>query len=387
MGYIVKTSSIYRKLVSRKEAVLWYHVVTENGSSGLNGVADFVAGQRRRRRWKWRWKWGIGVNWNEERTEEEEETRRRTEREEEEESSRGKSAVNGEVYPNFVSAADRTPSPLGQLRCVHAMCELRLHYICEFPTTFNIQLRNTIPVVGFPVSLITGVHLFIIFSSGPSSGWFIQFVPRDDQDGNPSFSRSEEFSIDTTIGGTQSVTVHAVVVTALSSNLMQQPDFTAIIRMLDVVCINVATTCIILILYAGLSYCIPTHHCNENNLSGPIAGAVVGGLIVVLAVVGLFIYRARHRRQKAPPSPRGKSYDTGGAHFFPTRGLPRVLAMQEKARYAARLEQEIRDLTEQVEAPGAGQPEHTNAQLLEEIRVLRTQMRPSSSNLNRCKRR
>jgi hypothetical protein len=56
MGYIVKTSSIYRKLVSRKEAVLRYHVVTENGSSSLNGVADLVAGQRRRRRWKWRWK-------------------------------------------------------------------------------------------------------------------------------------------------------------------------------------------------------------------------------------------------------------------------------------------------------------------------------------------
>jgi hypothetical protein len=55
--------------------------------------------------------------------------------------------------------------------------------------------------------------------------------------------------------------------------------------------------------------------------------------------------------------------------------------MQDKARYAARLEQEIRDLTEQVEAPGAGQPEHTNAQLLEEIRVLRTQMSAQQQQL------
>ncbi|KAJ7837737.1 hypothetical protein B0H13DRAFT_1912329 [Mycena leptocephala] len=95
MGYIVKTSSIYRKLASRKEAVLWYHMVTENGSSSLNGVAEL------------------------ERIGEEEEKRRRTEKEEEEESNRGNSTVNGKLYPNSVSAADRTPSLLGQLRCVN----------------------------------------------------------------------------------------------------------------------------------------------------------------------------------------------------------------------------------------------------------------------------
>jgi hypothetical protein len=65
MGYIVKTSSIYRKPASQKEAVLWYHMVTENGSSSPNGVAELVAGQRRRRRCRWRWKWGIGVSRNE----------------------------------------------------------------------------------------------------------------------------------------------------------------------------------------------------------------------------------------------------------------------------------------------------------------------------------
>jgi hypothetical protein len=54
---------------------------------------------------------------------------------------------------------------------------------------------------------------------------------------------------------------------------MQQPNFTAIICILDVVYVNVVTTCIIinvvttcinLILYAGLSYCISTRHCNEK---------------------------------------------------------------------------------------------------------------------------
>ncbi|KAJ7925535.1 hypothetical protein B0H13DRAFT_1862997 [Mycena leptocephala] len=106
MGYIIKTSSIYRKPASRKEAVLWYHMVTENGSSSPNGVAELVAGQRRRRRCRWRWKWGIGERIGEE------EERGRMEKEEEEESNRGNSAVNGEQYPNSVSAADRTPSPL-----------------------------------------------------------------------------------------------------------------------------------------------------------------------------------------------------------------------------------------------------------------------------------
>lgn len=51
--------------------------------------------------------------------------------------------------------------------------------------------------------------------------------------------------------------------------------------------------------------------------------------------------------------------------------------MQEKARYAVRLEQKIRDLTEQAEV----QPDHTNAQLLEEIRVLKTQISAQQQQL------
>ncbi|KAJ7924188.1 hypothetical protein B0H13DRAFT_2315795 [Mycena leptocephala] len=250
------------------------------------------------------------------------------------------------------------------------------------PTTFDIQLRNTIPVAGFPVSLITGVVASsltttvnlpdLVDLSGPSSGWFIQFFPMEDQNGTPFISRSEEFSMNTTIGGTQSVTVRALVIfTALSSNLW--PHVSAVLCILNVVCVKVVNTCIILILYAG---------------------AVVGGLIVVLAVVGLFIYRARHRRQtrhllpvanpmtrEAPTSSQLVSTFASG-RSPPTEAVSRgVLAMQEKARYAARLEQEIRDLAEQIEAPGAGQPDHTNAHLLEEIRVLRTQMSAQQQQL------
>jgi hypothetical protein len=55
--------------------------------------------------------------------------------------------------------------------------------------------------------------------------------------------------------------------------------------------------------------------------------------------------------------------------------------MQEKARYAARLEQEIRDLAEQAEVSAAGQPDHTNAQLLVEIRVLKTQISAQQQQL------
>jgi hypothetical protein len=72
MGYIVKTSSIYRKPANKagwetvsKVSKGGCTVVTENGSSSPNGVADLVAGQRRRRRWRRRWKWGIGMNRNE----------------------------------------------------------------------------------------------------------------------------------------------------------------------------------------------------------------------------------------------------------------------------------------------------------------------------------
>jgi hypothetical protein len=40
MGYIVKTSSIYRQPASRKEAVLWYHMVTENHPTAIQQILE-----------------------------------------------------------------------------------------------------------------------------------------------------------------------------------------------------------------------------------------------------------------------------------------------------------------------------------------------------------
>jgi hypothetical protein len=131
---------------------------------------------------------------------------------------------------------------------------------------------------------------------------------------------------------------------------------------------------------------------------------------VVLSTLGVFLWLARRQKQrkldatfpggfdgaeKTSPvdlsSPPNNSTREAAALPFttlpsgktqlspPNQTVPGgILAAEEKVRRAARIENEIRELTEQAEGRGlaqstSGQPDRTN-ELLEEIRLLRNQM-------------
>ncbi|KAJ7146060.1 hypothetical protein C8R44DRAFT_723912 [Mycena epipterygia] len=170
----------------------------------------------------------------------------------------------------------------------------------------------------------------------------------------------------------------------------------------------------------------------KRNLAGPIAGGVLVGL-VVLGVFGFLLYRSRRRGQRSAPPPifangldntlapwparplpnsaASPSADpprdilttlsTGQTRLSVEHAIPReFLAMEEKqtlrysrqeaARQVGIIQQEIRDLAQESEAQGMlieseapsesmprppDEATGTNAQLMEEIRRLREQMR------------
>ncbi|KAJ6524559.1 hypothetical protein B0H19DRAFT_1085275 [Mycena capillaripes] len=134
---------------------------------------------------------------------------------------------------------------------------------------------------------------------------------------------------------------------------------------------------------------------------GPIAGGVVAGLLVLGALM-VFLCRARRRRRNFAPTDREKILAAEAPHPLPidstssegtpapsgerrlsppTQVVPQgILVAEKEMHHTARIEQEIRTLTEQAEARGlsestpTGQTDHANTQLLEEVRMLRTQM-------------
>lgn len=178
----------------------------------------------------------------------------------------------------------------------------------------------------------------------------------------------------------------------------------------------------------------PSATAKKRNLAGPVAGGVLVGL-VVLAALGFLLYRSRRRRQRSTPppvfanglddtpapwaahplpnsaAPPGADPPRGVLTTLPTgqtrlslveHTIPReLLASEEKqalrhsrqeeaARQVGIIQQEIRDLAQESEARGLhmeseapsesvprppDESTSTNAQLMEEIRTLREQMR------------
>ncbi|KAJ6524557.1 hypothetical protein B0H19DRAFT_596820 [Mycena capillaripes] len=155
----------------------------------------------------------------------------------------------------------------------------------------------------------------------------------------------------------------------------------------------------------------PSVAAKKKNPAGPVAGGLIAALLV-LSPLALFLWRARRRRRNFALTDREKSLAADAPHPLsvdptpneatpaqqfstlasgetrlspPTQLVPRgILAAEEKARHTARIEQRIRVLTEEAEArggtesvpetSGSPKPDQANAQLLEEIRMLRTQM-------------
>ncbi|KAJ7359499.1 hypothetical protein DFH08DRAFT_411475 [Mycena albidolilacea] len=214
------------------------------------------------------------------------------------------------------------------------------------------------------------------------SGWFIQFVSTDG--GSEVLSASQTFSVDPTFGETHSVSVHGSTVSAT-----QTP--TSLPSTASPTSSGMSSTSMV-----SPSTAPPSGFSKKKNLSGPIAGAVVGGLIVAFAA-GIFVLcRARRRTQRTSLLPLANPLTLGTwtpAHRFnilpgetapPTRAVTHEIpAVQEKARNPVQLQQQIRELTERAEAQGLAQstfrpetvqPYDANAQLLEEIRMLKSQM-------------
>ncbi|KAJ7796666.1 hypothetical protein B0H13DRAFT_2392524 [Mycena leptocephala] len=213
------------------------------------------------------------------------------------------------------------------------------------PVTFAFKLFNTVSSASFGTLATaveaSGLTKTVSLPSFPglraplSSGWFIQFVSADG--GSDVFSASQPFSVDPTFGIPQ--------------------------------------------------YCTPFRSFQENNLSGPIAGAVVGGIIVVLAAGVFVLCRTRWRTQRTSLLPLANPFMLGTwtpAHRFnilpvETDPAPPTLARdippaRERVRNTVQLQQQIRELTERAEAPGLAQPYDANVQLLEEIRMPKFQM-------------
>ncbi|KAJ7795790.1 hypothetical protein B0H14DRAFT_3888007 [Mycena olivaceomarginata] len=264
------------------------------------------------------------------------------------------------------------------------------------PVTFSIKLFNTASNASFGTLATSveasGLTKTISLPSFPSlrvpSGWFIQFVSADG--GSDVFSASQTFSVNPTFDETQSVSVHGSTVSAT-----QTP--TSLPSTASPTSSGISSTSMV-----SSSTAPPSGFSKKKNLSGPIAGIVVGGLMVVLAA-GLFVLcRARRRTQRTSLLPLANPLTLGTrtpAHRFnilpgetdsapPTRAVTHEIpAVREKAHNPAhnpvQLQQQIRELTERAEAQGlaqstfrpeTGQPYDANAQLLEEIRMLKSQM-------------
>ncbi|KAJ7909802.1 hypothetical protein B0H13DRAFT_2490385 [Mycena leptocephala] len=213
------------------------------------------------------------------------------------------------------------------------------------------------------------------------------------------------FSIDPTIGDTDSVAVHAIPVSVKpgSSSSSVQSGATSILCVSDVYLFLIFYLIIdviraILIFYLILHSCIrvPFVVTQKRNLSGPIAGGVIGALLVMLAAGGLCAYRARRLSQSSErlsvTNPFTQNEGLPAQQYAPVRqetivstdrcGPPGSRGAEEKAQQTAHLQREFEALAGHAEAQGPGhsvppydgEPRNANALLVEQIRVLENQM-------------
>ncbi|KAJ7919918.1 hypothetical protein B0H13DRAFT_1868131 [Mycena leptocephala] len=192
-------------------------------------------------------------------------------------------------------------------------------------------------------------------------------------------------SINPTIGGTQSVSVRGSGI-AVTQTLSRASAMSSVLS--SSTAMSSSTT--LSTITASTSDVVP----KKKNLSGTIAGAAVGGLIVIMLAAGGFLLCRAHRHiassnllpvsnpltQSEWPSTQllNSSGETNSSP--PTQAVPRGnRASAEKAR----LQQEIQDLTGQAEAQGLAHstppsatvnPDDANPRLLEETKMLRNQM-------------
>ncbi|KAJ7913260.1 hypothetical protein B0H13DRAFT_1874080 [Mycena leptocephala] len=268
------------------------------------------------------------------------------------------------------------------------------------PATFAIKLFNQAINASFGTLATavgaSGLTKTVSLPSSPElrvpSGWFIQFVSADG--GSDVFSASQTFSVNPTFDGTQSVSVHGSTVSSTRTSSFSGVDSpTSLASTASQTSSGISSSSMV-----SSSTAPPSGFSKKKNLSGPIAGAVVGGLIVVLAAGGFVLFRARRRTQRTSLLPLANPFMLGTwtpAHRFnilpgdtnpapPTKAVAHEIPpAREKARHAVQIQEQIRELTERAEAqglaqstlpPDTGQPYDTNAQLLEEIRMLKSQM-------------
>ncbi|KAF7369099.1 hypothetical protein MVEN_00237100 [Mycena venus] len=135
----------------------------------------------------------------------------------------------------------------------------------------------------------------------------------------------------------------------------------------------------------------------KKNLAGPIAGGLGGGL-VLLGSIAILLYRAYRRRRTSEgiyaertheSDARISPFPSGEIHVSLSRAVSSQLLSDEKnilrrahreeaARQVEILQKEIQGLGAEVEGRGllaeASDAEHTNAQLVTEIKILRERM-------------